>query len=75
VGKNLQVTGHADGQQRGPKRSWVVKRHAPAALPPGKSHGTHSRAGWVGLQGRSGLVWRKEQSIASTGVGTPNRSA
>jgi len=32
------------------------QRHAPTALPPGKRPGTHCIGGWVGLQGRSGLV-------------------
>jgi hypothetical protein len=32
------------------------QRHASAALPPGKRHDTHCTAGWVGPQGRSGLV-------------------
>ena len=30
------------------------QRHAPAALPPGKTPGTRCIGGWVGLQGRSG---------------------
>ena len=32
------------------------QRHAPAALPPGSTAGTHCAGGWVGLQGRSGWV-------------------
>ena len=32
------------------------QRHAPAALPPGKTPGTRCIGGWVGLQGRSGRV-------------------
>ena len=29
---------------------------APAAIPPGKRHGTHCIGGWVGPQGRSGWL-------------------
>ena len=32
------------------------QRHAPAALYPGKIHGTHCIGGWVGPQGRFGRV-------------------
>ena len=32
------------------------QRHAPAALPLGKRHGTHSIGGWVGPGGRNGGV-------------------
>jgi hypothetical protein len=36
----------------------VGQRHAPAALPPGKRHGTHCTGCWVVPKGRSGRVRR-----------------
>jgi hypothetical protein len=37
------------------------RRHAPAALPPGKRPGTHCLGEWV-VQGRSGKFWKNSPS-------------
>jgi hypothetical protein len=48
--------------------------HVPAALRPGKKPGTHWIGGWVGP--RAGLdFWRKEKSLAPTGIPTPDCQA
>jgi hypothetical protein len=45
-----------------------VQLHAPAALPPEKSHGTHWIGGWVGH--RTGLEV-SEKKITPAGIRTP----
>ena len=45
------------------------QRHAPAALPPGKIHGTHFIGVWVGL--RAGLDWCGKSR--PTGIRSPDR--
>ena len=36
--------------------------HAPAALPPGRNHGTHGIGGWVGH--RAGVKELEERSVS-----------
>jgi hypothetical protein len=47
------------------------QRHAPAALPPGKTPGTHCIGGWVGpMVGLDGC-----KTLASIGIQFPDRPA
>jgi hypothetical protein len=43
--------------------------HAPAALPPGKRHGTHCIGGWVA----PGPVWKGAKNLDPTGIRSPDR--
>jgi hypothetical protein len=75
-GKVYPITGH-EGREGEWRYSAAVsltsaldgvegQRHAPAALPPGKSSGWE--AGWA-----PGLVWTGAENLASTGIRSPNR--
>ena len=48
-----------------------VQCHAPAALPRGKSPGTHCIGGWVA----PGPVWTGAENLASTGIRSLDPSA
>jgi len=47
------------------------QRHAPAALPPGMTPGTHYTGGWVG----PGAAWKGARNLFHTGIPFPDLPA